>query len=91
MNFSHSVFDTRDTLAPLIARVALGIVIMPHGMQKLFGLWDGNGFNITMENFQAGEGFEYHLLAVALGSIVMITGSGRWALDSLLNRHLTKR
>lgn len=37
--------------AALIARVALGIVVLPHGMQKLFGMFGGYGFGPTVEFF----------------------------------------
>jgi putative oxidoreductase len=32
------------------------------------------------------EGFEYHLLAMALALVVVISGSGRWSLDGSLVR-----
>ena len=39
--------------------------------------WAGN---------QKGEGFEYHLLAIALAAAVIINGSGALSLDWLLSR-----
>jgi len=33
------------------------------------------------------EGFEYHLLVIALAGIVVLGGSGAWSLDRLLERH----
>ena len=38
----------------LIARLALGITIFPHGAQKLFGWFGGYGFNGTM-GFLTGQ------------------------------------
>ena len=38
-----------DYSAPLIARVILGLVIFPHGAQKLLGWFAGYGFEGTME------------------------------------------
>jgi len=35
---------------------------------------------------QKGEGFEYHLLAIALGLIIAMRGSGAFSLDRLLAR-----
>jgi putative oxidoreductase len=35
---------------------------------------------------QAGEGFEYHLLALGLAAIVIIAGSGRASVDRFLSR-----
>jgi putative oxidoreductase len=31
-----------------------------------------------------GEGFEYHILAVAIGLALMITGGGRWSVDGVI-------
>ena len=35
----------------LIARVFLGLVILPHGLQKLLGMFGGYGFSATVEYF----------------------------------------
>lgn len=137
---------TTDDFIPLIARLVLGLVILPHGLQKAFGFFGGYGFEgtvgyltstgiplafavlaITAEvagslglivglfgrvasfgvasvmivaalmvhrghffmnwtGSQGGEGFEYHLLALALASVVMIRGSGRFSLDGVITR-----
>lgn len=45
------LLQTDSDLAPLIARVALGVVILPHGLQKLLGLYGGAGFSATMDFF----------------------------------------
>jgi putative oxidoreductase len=37
-----------DNVLALVARLALGIVLFPHGAQKLFGWFGGYGFNGTM-------------------------------------------
>ena len=132
----------------LIARIALGVVLFPHGAQKLLGWFGGYGFDGTMGfltggaglpyiiallvilieffgalflifgfstrlaaigvigNFigvvatshinngffmnwsgqQQGEGFEYHLLALAIAVAIMIMGSGKWSIDSMLQK-----
>lgn len=41
-------FLTDDSWAGLILRLALGIVIFPHGAQKLLGWYGGLGFDGTM-------------------------------------------
>ena len=41
---------SRD-LAPLVMRLAAGIVLFPHGAQKLLGWWGGYGFAGTMNFF----------------------------------------
>ena len=43
-----------------------------------------NGFFMNWFGNQKGEGFEYHLLAIALALIVVIRGSGAWSLDRRL-------
>jgi putative oxidoreductase len=42
-----------------------------------------NGFFMNWSGQQAGEGFEYHLLARALAVPILIWGGGRWAIDTL--------
>jgi len=48
-----------------------------HAHYGLFMNWAGN---------QKGEGFEYHLLAIALALVVIIKGSGALSLDRWLSR-----
>ena len=45
-----------------------------------------NGFFMNWQGHQAGEGFEYHLLAIGLALVVMINGSGAFSLDRWLTR-----
>ena len=138
-----NIFQTADSWSLLILRVMLGIVMFPHGAQKLFGWFGGHGFSPSMGFFtdkmhipaffallailaeglgsmgliiglltrvaafgilcnmvvavlmvhwpngffmnwggkQAGEGFEYHLLAIAIGIAILISGGGKWSVD----------
>lgn len=39
---------TTDSLTPTLARIALGVVILPHGLQKAFGLFGGAGLENTV-------------------------------------------
>ena len=140
-------FYTEDTLAPLVIRVMLGVVMLPHGAQKLLGMFGGGGFTATMKGMsqgmgipsvvvlliiaseflgsiglilgvatrfcafgtfsimtgaifmvhlpngffmnwfgnQAGEGFEYHLLAIGMAAALMIAGGGKWSVDRFLS------
>ena len=135
-------------MTALVLRLALGIVMFPHGAQKLLGWFGGYGFEGTMGYFtgtlgvpaavallvilaeslgalalifgvagrfmalgiaavmsgaifmahapngffmnwtgtQAGEGFEYHLLAIALAAVVALRGSGAYSIDRLALR-----
>ncbi|HEX7051750.1 MAG TPA: DoxX family protein [Longimicrobiales bacterium] len=44
----------------------------------------GNGFFMNWTGTQAGEGFEYHLLAIVLALAVMVRGSGAASVDRVL-------
>jgi putative oxidoreductase len=50
---------------------------MVHIHQGFFMNWGGN---------QRGEGFEYHLLALALGLTILVRGSGPLSVDNFLTR-----
>ena len=144
-------FATDDDITLLVSRVATGLVMFPHGAQKLFGWFGGRGFDATMSSFQerlglpafvallvilgeslgalslvagfasrfcafgivltmagaltrhldhgffmnwsgqqGGEGFEYHLLAIAMAVAVMIRGSGALSVDRVLQRSVER-
>ncbi len=142
----NKLFKTDDDIASFVLRVLAGIVMFPHGAQKLLGWFGGFGFSGTMGFFtgkmgipavlaflvimseffgslaliagaltrlaafgmgcimlvatlmvhlpngffmnwsgkQAGEGFEFHLLAMAIAVALMIKGGGRWSIDGVL-------
>ncbi len=138
---------TDGDVTPAIARVALGLVMFPHGAQKALGWFGGHGLGATYNAFttmmgipgplaalaiatellgalaivfgvgsrlaalgmiglmltaigmvhlpngffmnwtgaQPGEGFEFHLLVLALAAIVVVKGGGKASLDRLLS------
>jgi putative oxidoreductase len=140
------LFSTDTSLAGLILRLTIGLIMFPHGAQKMFGLFGGYGFKTTMKYFtetvqlpwfigllviliefvgavglilgfgskiwaalliilmlgaiittnysngffmnwfgnQKGEGFEYHLLVIGLCFALIVTGSGKLALDNIV-------
>jgi putative oxidoreductase len=144
----HSVIGTPADPLATVALLALGAMILPHGMQKVFGVFGGYGFAATMQWFTetmgvpwifafldvlieslgglalligfggrvaaagvasvmvvaeltthvpngffmnwdgslpaGSEGWEFHMLAVALALIVMIRGSRAWSADRVL-------
>ena len=47
----EALFKTDDSWASLILRVTLGVVMFPHGAQKLLGWFGGYGFTGTMGFF----------------------------------------
>jgi putative oxidoreductase len=74
------IVRTTADAAPLVARLTLGIVIFPHGAQKVLGWFGGHGLNATMSLFTAQMGIPavFAALAIAaefLGSIGLIVGA----------------
>lgn len=45
-----------------------------------------NGFFMNWSGKQQGEGFEYHLLVIAIAIALMIKGGGRWSIDGLIEK-----
>jgi len=43
-----------------------------------------NGFFMNWAGDQKGEGFEYHLLAMGLARVVILSAAGKWSVDRLL-------
>lgn len=140
--------ETNDDITGFVLRLLLGVVMLPHGAQKLLGWFGGYGFSATMGFFtgkmgipavfaflviiteffgslalitgaltrlaafgvgcvmfvgalmvhlphgffmnwsgkQQGEGFEFHILAIAIAVALMIKGGGRWSVDGLLTK-----
>lgn len=65
---------------PLVARLALGLVVLPHGLQKVPGLFGGLGFTATQAYF-AGLGIPAGLgvlaiLAETAGATALVIGLG---------------
>ncbi|MDQ6630417.1 MAG: DoxX family protein, partial [Verrucomicrobiota bacterium] len=50
-----------------------------------------NGFFMNWSGKQSGEGFEYHLLAIAICLALMIQGGGKASLDSWIYRKLFQK
>lgn len=150
MNLAQRFLSTDDSRFAFAARLGLGLVMLPHGAQKLLGWFGGHGFSGTMGFFtgalhvpaplaflvimaeslgaaalvlglgtrlaafglsatmlgaifmahlgngffmnwsgqQGGEGFEYHLLALAISVPLTVWGAGAFSLDRLLARRL---
>ncbi|PTX97662.1 hypothetical protein DB346_21470 [Verrucomicrobia bacterium LW23] len=58
-----------------IASVMAVAIAMVHGQYGFFMNWYGN---------QKGEGFEYHLLALALAVLLTLRGGGKWSVDATI-------
>jgi putative oxidoreductase len=143
----HAILGTDASSTTLFLRLVLGAVMLPHGLQKAFGLFGGYGFAGTIGGFssmgipvflsvlvilaetlgavaliagfatriaafgigatlavaaimvhrahffmnwsgtQGGEGFEYHLLGVAIAAVLVTRGAGRASLDRRFTRN----
>jgi putative oxidoreductase len=55
--------------------IMVGAIAMVHGKVGFFMNWMGQ---------QGGEGFEYHLLAIAVLATILIAGPGRLAIGRFL-------
>jgi putative oxidoreductase len=73
------LMTTTNTPALAIVRIALGIVILPHGLQKLLGLFGGGGFSGTLSFFERTWGIPVVvtvlvILAESVGALALIAG-----------------
>ncbi|MDX2320331.1 MAG: DoxX family protein [Moritella sp.] len=66
-----SVLNTTTSIAPLTIRIPLGIVLVAHGAQKLFGWFGGYGLEGTGQ-WMASIGFEPGML------MAFLAGSGEF-------------
>jgi putative oxidoreductase len=68
-----------NNIVYFIIRVVLAIVILPHGMQKLFGLFGGYGFGGTMNFFTQNVGMPWILgflviVGESFGMLLLLAG-----------------
>jgi putative oxidoreductase len=143
----RKLISTSDDLALTVLRLAVGVVFIAHGAQKMLGWFGGYGFHGTMGFFthmgipaplavlaiateffgglglifgfltripalgiavnmvvaillvhmpngffmnwtgtQKGEGFEFHLLAIAAAAVLLLRGAGAYSVDRALSR-----
>ena len=74
-------FMTRFTAASL-GVIMLGAIATVHWPHGFFMNWFGQ---------QAGEGFEYHLLVIGMGLSLLVTGAGKWSVDQVIEKWLTRQ
>jgi putative oxidoreductase len=141
---------TEEKYSTTLLRIMLGLILFPHGAQKMLGWFGGYGFSGTMNFFtgtaglpyiigllvilieffgaiflitgfavrltafaviadmigiifkshiqngffmnwfgnQAGEGYEYHLLVIAISVVLLMSGAGKWSADFALYRKM---
>ncbi len=79
MNWKN-LFSTRsDDWSALIVRLTLGLILFPHGAQKLLGWFGGYGFTGTMDAFTQGMHLPWIIaflviLIESIGSLALIAG-----------------
>lgn len=82
-----------ELLAPLALLVGAGSRLAAAGIAAIMVVATltvhlPHGFFMNWSGAQQGEGFEYHLLALALALVVVVRGGGRWAVDQAAARRL---
>jgi putative oxidoreductase len=78
MTYLTRLLVTDNSAASLVGRLALGIVIFPHGAQKVLGWFGGGGFDASMQGFASlGIPAIFGFLAIVAefaGSIGLVLG-----------------
>ena len=102
--FSHSLHIPAFLTVLVILGESLGSVAMLMGFMTRFvatgyvlimlGAIDlvhwNNGFFMNWFGKQAGEGFEYHLLVIAMDASLLVGGGGKWSVDGVIARTLDR-
>ena len=76
----QKIIRTDNTAAAAILRLTVGLVMFPHGAQKMLGWFGGNGFAGTMDFFTGVMGIPalFAFLAIVtefFGSLFLIAGA----------------
>ncbi|HEY4843992.1 MAG TPA: DoxX family protein [Terriglobales bacterium] len=78
-------FGGLGLIVGLLTRIAaLGIGVEMIG--AIFIVHLPNGFFMNWYGTQKGEGFEYHLLAIAVAAALLLRGSGAFSVDRALSK-----
>ncbi len=89
-----NIFSAQNDYTGLILRLTLGLVILPHGAQKLLGWFGGYGFTGTMHFFTETVhlpwiiGFAV-IMIETLGSLLLIAGFGSRIIATLMTVLMT--
>lgn len=73
------LLQTQNDVLPLVLRLTLGVVMFPHGAQKMLGWFGGPGFQSTISASQAQLGMPPFLTVLVIiaeffGSLGLIAG-----------------
>lgn len=69
-----AVIDRLSVFSYPLVRVTAGLLLMPHGAQKLFGLFGGYGLTATGEFFSSQLGLQPGILFALLAGLVEVFG-----------------
>jgi putative oxidoreductase len=69
----------------LLTRVAAFGIAVEMAVAVYMVHWQ-NGFYMNWFGNQKGEGFEFHLLVIAIGIALMIRGGGKWSIDRAISQ-----
>lgn len=77
----RNIFATRNDWTGFVLRLTLGIVLFPHGAQKLLGWFGGYGFNGTMQFFTTTAGLPWIIAFLvivieSIGALLLVIGLG---------------
>ena len=80
-NMERRLLPTERSVAPTILRLFLGLVVFPHGAQKMLGWFNGYGFESSMQYFTKTVGLPWFIgfIVIALeffGALALIAGIG---------------
>ncbi len=83
----NKIFNTNNDWAGFVTRLTVGLVLFPHGAQKMLGMFGGDGFSGTLNFFTTQMGLPW-IIALSIiiieyfGSIALIVGfaSRLWSL-----------
>ncbi|XDD51376.1 DoxX family protein [Leptospira sp. WS92.C1] len=75
----ETIFATNSDFGPLLLRIVLGLVLFPHGAQKLLGWFGGYGLKGTMGYFTGTAGLPtiiafLVIIGESFGSVALIFG-----------------
>ncbi len=75
----QKIFNTNNDWTGLILRLTLGLILLPHGAQKMLGMFGGYGFSGTMGYFTGTVGLPWIvgfmvIVIEFVGAIALIAG-----------------
>ena len=68
-------------LSSAVILIMMGAIATTHGAFGFFLDWSGT---------QGGEGYEFHLLVIALASVISLNGAGSYSIDAAIKSRLQK-